>query len=336
MERDTSAPMDTGPAAYNPHRLHWEDLPAHIHALIAERAGAQVVAASSVTQGFSPGFAGVVSLANGGRIFVKAVSAHPNAEARELATAEVNACAALGTEVPAPALLWSELDEWAVLAFEVLDGESPSLPWTPPALQAALDALEQLAQFKPGPESGLQPIATKHRDLFTNWAAYAAREGTPRDERLAKLDAYGPWVERHLPSLVEWEAQGPAAASGDRLAHCDLRADNMVLGGDKVWIVDWPHAALAAPWLDLVGLLPSVHMQGGGSAHDLFAQHPLSRGVDRDQLRAAVASLAGFFVVGALEPPPPSIPTLRAFQWGQGVAALDWLAALDPTLADLP
>jgi hypothetical protein len=336
MDSRDSTALDTGPAAFNPQRLHWADLPEDVQALIAQRAGAPVVAATSVTQGFSPGFAGIVSLADGGRLFIKAVSAHPNAEARDLATAEVLACQALTPEVPAPRLLWSQLDEWAVLAFEVIDGESPALPWTPAALEAALDAVGRLASCTPSPGSALQPIATKHADLFDNWAAYAARSGAEREERLKTLGAYGPWVEQHLDALVEWESQGPAATAGDRLAHCDLRADNMVVGGDTMWLVDWPHAALAAPWLDLVGLLPSVQMQGGGAAHHLFSQHPLSHGVDRDHLRAAVAALAGFFVVGALEPPPPSIPTLRAFQWGQGIAALDWLKALDPALTDLP
>lgn len=336
MDSAPPSPVDTGPEAFNPHRLHWEDLPPHVHALTAERAGAEITAATSVTQGFSPGFAGVVSFADGGRLFVKAVSAHPNAQARELADFEVHANAVLTAEVPAPPLVWSHLDQWAVLAFEALEGASPALPWTPAALRAALAAVDRLAAQRPRPHTTVPPIAEKHADLFVNWATYAARTGVEREQRLSALGHYGPWVERHLDLLVEWESQGPDACSGDRLAHCDLRADNMVLTGEKVWIVDWPHAALAAPWLDLVGLLPSIQMQGGGSAHQLFAQHPLNERADPRAVRAGVASLAGYFMVNALEPPPPSIPTLRAFQWGQGVAAVEWLAALEPTLTDLP
>src|SRR5690606_17507074 len=111
-----------GPAAYNPARLHWEDVPAHVRALLEDRAGATVTSATSVTQGFSPGFAGVVTFADGEQMFVKAVSATPNAHSRDLAVAEAAACQTLTDDVPAPRLLWSSLDEWAVLAFEVVGG----------------------------------------------------------------------------------------------------------------------------------------------------------------------------------------------------------------------
>ncbi|MFI7404394.1 aminoglycoside phosphotransferase family protein, partial [Streptomyces sp. NPDC049541] len=38
-----------------------------------------------------------------------------------------------------------------------------------------------------------------------------------------------------------------------------------------------------------------------------------------------LAALAGYFVAHALQPPPPGLPTLRAFQRAQGDTALAWL-----------
>jgi hypothetical protein len=110
------------------------------------------------------------------------------------------------------------------------------------------------------------------------------------------------------------------------LVHLDVRADNLLLTSDRVLVVDWPWAAVGAPWLDLVAMLPSVAMQGGPLPDDVWRAHPLHRGVDDDRVDAFIAALAGLFVHDSLLPPPPGIPTLRAFQAGQGEQAIAWLA----------
>jgi hypothetical protein len=43
-------------------------------------------------------------------------------------------------------------------------------------------------------------------------------------------------------------------------------------------------------------------------------------------LRAELAALAGYFVDQCRRPPPPGIPTARAFQRAQGDALISWLA----------
>lgn len=57
----------------------------------------------------------------------------------------------------------------------------------------------------------------------------------------------------------------------------------------------------------------------------MFTGHLLGRHADPDAVTAALAGLAGFFLRNSLLPPPPGIPTLRAFQRAQGDAALTWL-----------
>jgi len=41
-----------------------------------------------------------------------------------------------------------------------------------------------------------------------------------------------------------------------------------------------------------------------------------------------VAAVAGFFTSRALQPPPPGLPTVRAFQAAQGEVTRRWVADL--------
>lgn len=58
----------------NPSRMTWEALPTRVKMRIGELAGSPVIDAGTATSGFSPGFAGVLALADGSRVFVKAMS----------------------------------------------------------------------------------------------------------------------------------------------------------------------------------------------------------------------------------------------------------------------
>jgi hypothetical protein len=66
-------------------------------------------------------------------------------------------------------------------------------------------------------------------------------------------------------------------------------------------------------------------MQGGPDPEATFAAQPVTAGADPEAVTAALAAWAGFLVEGSRQPPPPGLPTLRAFQLGQGLAAIDWL-----------
>ena len=79
-------------------------------------------------------------------------------------------------------------------------------------------------------------------------------------------------------------------------------------------------------WVDAVLLGPSVAMQGGPSPEQLLARHAAAVGADADAVTAVVAALAGYFTQRGLQPPPPGLPTLRAFQAAQGAVARAWLA----------
>ena len=104
-----------------------------------------------------------------------------------------------------------------------------------------------------------------------------------------------------------------------------MRADNILLAGDRVVFVDWPHASVGAPWLDLLAFLPSVAMQGGPHPWEVFDTHPLGRDAPPDRVLPVLAAVAGYFAERAALPAPPGLPTLREFQRAQGVEALAWL-----------
>jgi hypothetical protein len=53
----------------------------------------------------------------------------------------------------------------------------------------------------------------------------------------------------------------------------------------------------------------------------------LRGGVDDDQVDAFLVAIVGFFAHVVSLPPPPGLPTIRAFQAAQGTQAAAWLAA---------
>ena len=93
---------------------------------------------------------------------------------------------------------------------------------------------------------------------------------------------------------------------------------------DRVYVVDWPWARIGAAFVDWVAMAPSVTMQGGPAPEDFFRRFDVDD-VAASRVDAVLCSFAGFFVVRGLEPDPPGLPTLRAFQRAQGAVAVKWL-----------
>ena len=309
----------TGPPATG-ERLAWAGVPAWLRAEVAARLGGEVVEAVTQPGGFSPGLAARLRLADGRRAFVKAVGPEPNPGSPRIHRDEARTMAALPRSAPAPRLLWS-LDRhgWVALAFEDVDGAPPALPWRPGELRRVLAMVADLATLTPAPP-GFPPIAERLEDIFHGWRGLAGARAADGDP--AGLD---PWAARHLDRLADLEAGWPAAAEGRTLLHADLRADNLLLTPTRVVAVDWPYACVGAAWVDLLLLLPSVTMQGGPDPEPTFAAHTVAAGADPLAVTTTLAAWAGFLVAGSRLPPPPGLPTLRAFQLGQGVVALDWL-----------
>jgi aminoglycoside phosphotransferase (APT) family kinase protein len=317
---DTERGRWAGPPATG-ERLDWTDAPAWLREEVEARLGGRVAEAVTQPAGFSPGIAARLRLDDGRRAFVKAVGPEPNPDSPGIHRAEARTMAALPRSAPAPAFLWS-LDRrgWVALGFEDVDGAHPALPWRPEELGRVLDMVAGMAAALTPAPAGFPAVGDRLADSFAGWRRLAAARATGDD--LAGLD---PWAARHLDRLAGLEAGWAAAADGPTLLHSDLRADNLLLTPTRVVAVDWPWACVGAAWVDLLLLLPSVTMQGGPDPEPAFAAHPVAAGADPAAVTTTLAAWAGFLVAGARQPPPPGLPTLRAFQRGQALVALDWL-----------
>jgi aminoglycoside phosphotransferase (APT) family kinase protein len=284
--------------------------------------GGTVVEAITQPGGFTPGVAARVRTASGRRAFVKAVSGEVNPDSARMHREEARITAALPEVAPAPRLLSSYDDgTWVALALEDIDGRHPVTPWREDELRRVVAAIDELfVDLTPCPLADAKEVSHDWRPEFTNWRAVAAADEPP-----AGLD---PWTLPLLDRLAELEGRWEEAARGDTLLHLDLRSDNMLVTDDRVWLVDWPWAARGNPAFDLAAFCPSVAMQGGPPPAETFALSTVCRGVDPDVLRVLVATIAGYFAVKALQPPPPGLPTVRAFQAAQGVVAMRWLVEL--------
>lgn len=301
-------------------RVPWEALPAPVRDAVAELLGGPVVAAVTQRGGFSPGAAARVTTAGGRRAFVKAVSADANPDSPQLHRDEARNAAALPADVPAPRLLGTYDDgTWVALVFEDVAGRQPHIPWRKAELRAVLDAVGELSRtLTPAPVAA-PPVAESLADDFRGWQRMIDEGDTG--------EGLDPWTVRRLRRLAELAAPWADFAVGDSLAHCDLRADNMLLtADDRIVFVDWPHArGGAAPWFDLLLLLPCVRAQGGPDPEEIFTAHPVGRDADPKGVTATLAAFAGFMIHNSRHPPVPGIPTLRPFQRAQGEAALEWL-----------
>jgi hypothetical protein len=300
-------------------RVDWNQLPADTRSVVEAGLGAPVSFASTRRGGFSPGLASRLHLADGRDVFLKLVATDANPESINIHRREARITAALPRVPHAPALLWShDAGDWMALAFEYIDAATVPLPWNRYDLDRVLDALVELSQ-------GLtpSPIAVESAGELFGATLMQWRALPDHPEELARIPPA--WQER-VDELAELERHWPDLASGSSLLHLDVRADNILLTAERVHFVDWPWAAIGAHWIDLVALLPSVAMQGGPDPEEVWRAHRWSGDADDEAVDAFLAGFAGMLTCGALRPPPPGLPTLRAFQGAQGDIARAWLA----------
>ncbi len=309
----------TGPAAGV--HLPWAQVPAPVRTWASRVGGGAPRSTRDLSGGFSPGATTVLDCP-GGAIFVKAVGAALNPESPEFHRREAMVSASLpgGPEFPRLLDVYDDGD-WVALAFVAIDGRPPAHPWDEAELQVAVRALRALHEaLTPNPVAGVGPAGGRLRGLFGGWADLAAMARPP-----AGLDE---WSGRNLSRLAELESGWPDALAGSTLLHCDVRSDNLLVTEGGVVFVDWPHACVGAPLLDLVTWAPSVELEGGPVPEELLALYRPTVTFDRDVVAVLVSAFGGFLVSHSLHEPPPGLPTLRAFQAAQGAVAVSWLRRL--------
>ncbi len=298
-------------------RLLWDELPDSLKREIESRCGSPIKSASNQPGGYTPSLATRVRLHDGSRAFIKAISAQQNADGPAHMRSEARIAAALPVSTPAPRMRWSYDDgTWVAIGFDDIDGRQPQQPWDNDELQRVLEAIGDLAEIMtPAPVHAPAVAAADGTNTWLNM------QSTTPHEKLIEID---PWIPAKLDLLAEIESRWERASKGTTLLHCDLRADNILLTTDDVLFVDWPHAKIGAAWIDLLLMLPSAGMQGI-DPQSIVDTHSVFRGVDPADVDAAAGALAGYFVSECLRPPPPGLPTVRAFQLAQGRETLRWL-----------
>lgn len=309
--------LDLAPSRVRP---SWPDLPAAVRAAVETRLGAGVSGWTSHDGGYSQGLASTLRT-DAGDVFVKAVGPeHPFTA--DLYRLEARTARALPAGTPAPALRWV-LDDgldgagtWVALAFDAVPGRAVATPWRDDELAAVADLARRIGEVEVPADSPLPRFADTVE--WREWEDLA-------DRRPAGLGTYDPWVADRLDGLAVLASAWPEATAGDHLVHGDLRGDNTVLVDRAAVAVDWPCAARGAAFCDAVGMLPAVQVEGGPPPEEVLRRHPLPRDVEPDAVTSYLAALTGYFLKSSLDPAPPGIPHLRAFQRAQAEVGVAWL-----------
>lgn len=297
-------------------------MPQPVIAAVNSALDGMVVSFGSASSGFSSGPAGRADLQDGRTVFVKGCSDELNPYSTVMHRKEAEILPRLRSDYPAPALITTvEVDDWIVLVTEYVEGETPVAPIGQEATAGVLRLVTTLAELgTPCPSDYFLPIGSEQGELETRmaWTAMQA-DGIP--------DTLDPWSRRHVSKLATLETDWIEAATGDALLHRDLRPDNMVLSSDGSGVaVDWPAASRGAPWVDLVGLLPSLEMLGGPTPDEVFDVHPVGKAADRAAVDSYLALLAGYFTGQSLLPPIQNVPGIREFQAAQAAVCRTWMS----------
>lgn len=191
-----------------------------------------------------------------------------------------------------------------VLALEDLsDAEWPP-PWAAARVAAVLEALTAIHGSTP--PDGLSRQAA---DDGADWRTIAA---DPRPFLSLGLCSSA-WLDAALPHLIDASANAPVA--GESLVHLDIRSDNLCFRGGRAIVIDWNHARLANPALDIAFWLPSLNAEGGPLPETILPDAP-----------ELAAWVAGFFCSHAGGDPLPEAPHVRPLQLEQSRTALPWAA----------
>jgi aminoglycoside phosphotransferase (APT) family kinase protein len=280
-----------------------------VRSLVEQHLGGPVVEAASQDSGFTPGFASVLTTADGHRGFVKAASRIAQAEIASSYAEEAGKLTVLGDGIPAPRLRWVHDDDaWVVLGFEAVAARQPRRPWTPSELGRALDLAEAIVEATTdAPDDlALRPLVEDVPRLLTGWSDVPA--GWPHRDEAAAL------------------ASSMVTRPAENFVHGDLRDDNILLTDDgRALACDWNWPALGPVWQDTVDLLISAHGDGIDVA-PLLASRSLTREADPDHVDAWIAAICGFMLSARGRPAPARSPHLRTHSDWYAEAAWSLLA----------
>ncbi|MFC7624225.1 phosphotransferase [Microlunatus sp. GCM10028923] len=312
-------------------RRPYLDLPAEVRAWVDRTLGEPVAEVADKQGGFSPGVAAVVTGAGGRSLFIKAVGSAVNPDAIRMYREEQQHSARLPEIDSVPrTVATAEIEvgdeQYAVSALPAIDAAPPPHPWNLADANRAFDTIAELGDRltpSPWPEESTDDLPR----FFLGW-----RDLGGDDPWLAD-----PWIAERAARFAALEADTVAQMAGDTLSHTDLRADNLLFGTDRVWVVDWAAAQNAARWIDPALLLGDLVVSradvGDGGEIDVarFAiEHPALRDVPFALNWAGVLCLAAALHRFSLRPAPPGLPTIRPWQARCADTMIAWCRRTEP------
>ena len=192
-----------------------------------------------------------------------------------------------------------------VIALEDLSAADWPPPWTDERIALVLEAFDAIRRTSP--PAMLRPIA---EDPGEHWRAIADDPGPLLGVGICSAS----WLDRTLPELLSTAERAPL--SGDALIHGDVRSDNLCFRAGRVVVIDWSHAEVANPDLDVAAWLPEP--RGRGQAR-----------CPRRSCRMRPSSRPGLPGTSAGSPACPRSRTRRTsapLQRAQSATALPWAA----------
>lgn len=283
-----------------------------MRALVEQRCGSPVVDAASQDSGYTPGFASVLTCADGSRHFVKAASVKAQRMFAHSYREEARKLAALPPETPAPGLRWLHDDDaWVVLGFEYVEGRAPRRPWRRSELDASVAMLARAAELLTPPPAGL--------DLAPFVEEFAGFPGFWDHVRAAHPGL------KHADDAAALAARYTEIGPGDTVVHTDVRDDNILLTpGGEALLCDWNWPVVGPAWLDTAILMIGPRADGL-DVDAVLAEAELTRDLPAEHLDILLALVTGYFLKSADEPVPPTSPYIRVAQRWQGEVCWSWL-----------
>ncbi len=290
-------------------RAAWAETPEPVRRAVAEALGTAIVGHTDLHGGMSPGPAAGLRLADGRRVFVKAVSAEVRAHNHRMILQEAAILDALPTSVPAPRRLATvEHGPWAVLATTWAAGVTGT-SWTDTSIEAVTRACRTASGHR-APMT-LPPVAARIFD-FDGWT------------RLLERGVGDDWEAAHAGLAADVVAGWEHWTAGDALVHRDIRLDNTTVddaGEGSAVLLDWAYAAAGAPWIDLAQLAADVVATGHALGQQAAADqaYRLLRTLPPEASRFVVG-LAGMWSIRAAVVPDTFNPSISAWRRARSAA----------------
>ena len=286
-------------------RATWSDTPDPVRTAVAGALGAPIVGHTDLHGGMSPGPAAGLRLADGRRVFVKAISAEVRALNHAMIRRESTVLDALPASVPAPRpIVTVTHGPWIALVTTWADGTAGGR-WTDRAIAAVARACRTASAHRA--PAVLPPVADRLAD-FDGWSRVLA--AGPDD----------PWEAAHAGPAADMVAGWARWTTGPALVHRDIRRDNTAVAASAV-LLDWGYAAAGAPWIDLAQLAADVVATGhaGGPRVATDRAYRLLRTLPPEAARFAVG-LAGVWRIRATTIPDTVVPGLATWRRRRSVA----------------